>query len=113
MNFVPVFLCPEESCNICHRMMSFMLAYIDNPGSEMKRLMMIAMTSVLALSGCAATDTAQQRQAAHTMDREDAPLGSLIKRKPGSTGPQNTAQVDLQQLENARNMGSATVGDGK
>jgi hypothetical protein len=79
----------------------------------MKRFMMVAITGVLVLSGCAANSTGGQGQAANTIDREDAPLGTLIKRKPGNTGPQNTSQADLQQLENARTMGSAATGGGQ
>lgn len=79
----------------------------------MKRFMMVAVTGVLVLSGCAAGDTTGQRQAGQTIDREDPPLGSLIKRKPGSTGSQNSGNVDLQALENARTVGNGTIGDGK
>jgi hypothetical protein len=78
----------------------------------MKRFMMVAITSILVLSGCAASDTGAQGQGTSTLDREDPPLGSLIKRKQGGTGPQSASQADLQQLDNARMTGNGAIGDG-
>lgn len=79
----------------------------------MNRCMAVAITGILLLSGCAAPGTQGQGQAGDTANRDDPPLGSFIKRKPGSTGTQDASQVDLQALENARNMGNGTIGNGR
>jgi hypothetical protein len=71
----------------------------------MKRFMLAAVAGAILMSGCAADATQGQGQGGSTLNRDDPPLGSLIKRKPGSPGAQTATQADIQALENARTMG--------
>lgn len=70
----------------------------------MKRFMLAAVAGAILISGCAADGPQGQGQGGGSINRDDPPLGSLIKRKPGSTGTQNSTQADMQALENARTM---------
>lgn len=70
----------------------------------MKRFMLAALAGAILMSGCAADGTQTAGQGGGGVNRDDPPLGSLIKRKPGSTGTQNATQADMQALENARTM---------
>lgn len=74
----------------------------------MKRFILVAAAGALLMSGCA-SETTPGQGGDRVASRDDAPLGSLIKRKPGAAGPQNTSQMDMQQLENARINGSGTM----
>jgi hypothetical protein len=65
------------------------------------------LAGAVLMAGCASE--AMPGQGDRVASREDAPLGSLIKRKPGTSGPDNAGNADLQQLENARNNGSGTM----
>ena len=79
----------------------------------MKRYTVAAIAGAILMSGCAADGTQGPNGATRSIDRSDPPLGSLIKRKPGSAGPENASQADLQALENARSMGAGGINSGR
>lgn len=81
----------------------------------MKRYMSAAtaIAGALLMSGCAADGSQGHAGATRSIDRGDPPLGSLIRRKPGSTGPENASQADIQALENARTMGAGGINSGR
>jgi len=72
----------------------------------MKGITLAAVTGAILLCGCASPDnsTAGQNTVA---SRGEAPLGSYIKKKPGS-GNDNVT-LDKQALENERQMNNGSI----
>jgi hypothetical protein len=66
----------------------------------MKRYVLATLTGALLLSGCAADGTHAPDEASKAGNWEDPPLGSMIKRKPGTGGPQEARTVDPQAIQN-------------
>jgi hypothetical protein len=75
----------------------------------MKRLMLVACAGIALLSGCASNGSQDLADAGQGINRDEPPLGSLIKRKQGTAPAQNAQQADLQQLENARMTGNGNM----
>lgn len=71
----------------------------------MKGITLAALAGVILLCGCAS----QTVPAGTTTvaDRSDAPLGSYIKRKPGT--PNENVTLDKQTLENERTMNNGAI----
>jgi hypothetical protein len=78
----------------------------------MKRYMLAALAGLTLISGCASDPARTADAGARGIDRSDPPLGSLIRRKAGTNGPEMSNQADIQALENARTMNNATIGNG-
>lgn len=72
----------------------------------MKGITFAALAGIALLSGCAA-DAAKPNGQQTVADRSDAPLGSYIKRKPGSRN--DTVTLDKQAIENERAMSNGTI----
>jgi len=71
----------------------------------MKGMTLAALAVATLLCGCA--DTPPANGTTTVADRSDAPLGSYIKRKPGS-GNDNVT-LDKQALENERQMNNGSI----
>jgi hypothetical protein len=72
----------------------------------MKGFTLAALAGVILLSGCA-SDAGNPNGQHAVADRSDAPLGSYIKRKPGSRD--DSVTMDKQALENERTMNNGTM----
>jgi len=71
----------------------------------MKGITLAALAGIVLLSGCAAPADPNGQQT--VADRSDAPLGSYIKRKPGSRN--DTVKLDKQTIENERVMNNGAI----
>lgn len=72
----------------------------------MKGITLAALAGIVLLSGCAAGPANPNGQQT-VADRSDAPLGSYIKRKPGSRNESVT--LDKQAIENERTMNNGAI----
>jgi len=72
----------------------------------MKGITLAALVGTILLSGCA-SDAGNPNGQQTMADRSEAPLGSYIKRKPGSQG--DSVTMDKQALENERTMNNGTM----
>ena len=73
----------------------------------MKGMTLAALAGAILLCGCASTDNNPTTGQNTVASREDAPLGSFIKKKPGSGS--DSVTLDKQALENQRMMNSSPV----